>query len=433
MESNNPTTQDFELLTQIDDALCNRPLQPPDYPDQEGRTSDAGLAFHDLMYVMNQAPVIAQIFNHENIVSIVGHIKVRPFVGTAAAGDEQLDRPTDFIVWDFCDAANLSALFEDTPLKSSQQYMPESLCWHVLTSLMRAVTYLHDGKRLFFDPRAKSTESKKWIQVDHDWNPILHRAIEPRNIFFQHPQGTETYGMCKLGSFENAAVTNHIISPGDGPKREEIDNPSCVAIAPRRGWEPWNITRDGIDKDPESFETESSRPYTLADELWSLGAVIFTMMTGQKPVFCCSTYGCCHITTCSQGGCLQNAAARKGCNCAMGGCKHIPNMRCTHEELVMNRPVYNSCLEPIVNIDSHLTQARYSWRLRKVVKDLLYCDPSKKVMISKILPFTKIVMEYYRDWKEGAEDGEAYRDIEDDMAARWEAGKKEKARTVHVL
>lgn len=195
--------------------------------------------FHDL------GASIAQIFNHENIISIAGHIKTHPFIGTApVAGEPQLSRPRNYIVWDYCDAGNLSGLFLCSPHKSPPDfYLPESLCWHVLTSLLNAITYLHDGKRLILDTKEPQGEERQWLPVDQDWNPILHRAIEPRNIFFQHPRGSETYGLCKLGNFEHAAVTNHVIPPGDGPDAVDEDVEISIAMASQRGFESLDTLR----------------------------------------------------------------------------------------------------------------------------------------------------------------------------------------------
>lgn len=226
-------------------------------------------AFHDL------GDSIAQIFNHENIISIAGHIKTHPFIGTApVAGEPQLTRPRNYIVWDYCDAGNLSGLFLCMPRNKSRDfYLPESLCWHVLTSLLNAITYLHDGKRLFLDTKAPAGEERQWLPVDQDWNPILHRAIEPVNIFFQHPRGSETYGLCKLGNFEHAAVTNHIIPPEDGPDVVDEDVEISIAIAARQGFESLDTCtlrhklRTSVTADTEvcigSNDSSSSLPHSI--------------------------------------------------------------------------------------------------------------------------------------------------------------------------
>lgn len=218
-----------------------QPLGVLDGSDAEGddkqETVNEVLAFYNLMYELKVGSTIAQIFNHENIISIAGSIKTRP-----VATSSERAHLEEYIVWDFCDASNLSALFQSKPYSSTKSYLPESLCWHVLTSLLSAITYLHDGKRLFLDTNAPAGEEKKWESVDQDWYPILHRAIEPRNIFFQHPRGIETYGLCKLGNFEHAVVTNHVITPNEEHAMEKHVEISR-AMAPYRGLETLDTTR----------------------------------------------------------------------------------------------------------------------------------------------------------------------------------------------
>ncbi|UKZ79664.1 hypothetical protein TrVFT333_007424 [Trichoderma virens FT-333] len=372
MASNDaPSTPEFELLYQTEHgtwfATKKNDYGSPKYIAQpfgilDGsnledthaaktqETAAASAAFYDLMNNLNQGPTVTQIFNHENIISIAGHIKTHPILGiVSAAEDSQLSSSREYIVLDYCDAGNLSALFQNTPCTSPDFYLPESLCWHVLTSLLNAITYLHDGKRLFLDTMAPRGRERQWLSVDQDWNPILHRAIEPRNIFFQHPRGSETYGLCKLGNFEHAAVTNHVILPGDEADAVNGDAEISRAMAPHRGFESLDTTRHKLHKGAEANST-NNRPYTVADELFSVGAVIFTMMTGREFPFYCK-----------------------------------PAM------------------------------ARYSRGLRQVVADLLALYPSNETKITKVLPLTKLVMEHYRDWKNGTDEGKWYKDIEDDM------------------
>jgi serine/threonine protein kinase len=275
---NTYTTSDFELLSETGQGTwlvtkkndyrgvkyIAQPLGILDRSDVEDakkqETVDTVLAFYNLMYNLNQGPAIAQILNHENIISIAGHIKTHPVVGAVSAAENpELTQPKDYIVWDFCDAANLSALFQSKPYVSSAFYLPESLCWHVLTSLLNAITYLHDGKRLFLDTKASPGEERKWMSVDQDWNPILHRAIEPRNIFFQHPRGIETYGLCKLGNFEHAVVTNHVITPGDIADAVEEDTEISRAMAPYRGLEALDMTRHQLLKSVEAYTAVCTR------------------------------------------------------------------------------------------------------------------------------------------------------------------------------
>ncbi|EHK49879.1 hypothetical protein TRIATDRAFT_188833 [Trichoderma atroviride IMI 206040] len=306
---------------------------------------DEASAFYNLFHSSKIGSAIAQIFNHENIISIAGHIKTHP-----VAKSSECAHLEEYIVWDYCDASNLSALFQSKPSESTEFYLPESVCWHVLTSLLNAITYLHDGKRLFLDTEASGGAKKMWASVDQDWLPILHRAIEPRNIFFQRPRGIETYGMCKLGNFEHAVVTNHVITHdgGDVADKDEVSR----AMAPYRGMEALDATRQQL---LESAETSTAnRPYTVADELFAIGSVIFTMMTGRQPA---------------------------------------------------------------INTDSYLAAAQYSNELKAVARYLLDLH-SGETHVDSVLPTTMAVTEQYQQWKLHSEEGRLYKDIEDDMAAR---------------
>ncbi|KAK4070489.1 hypothetical protein Trihar35433_4956 [Trichoderma harzianum] len=361
---NDSNTSDFQLLYKTEQGIwfatkrneydapkyIAQPLGILDGSGQED-TDEAWKqkAFHDL------GDSIAQIFNHENIISIAGHIKTHPFISTApVASNPQLSRPRNYIVWDYCDAGNLSGLFLCMGLsKSPTFYLPESLCWHVLTSLLKAITYLHDGKRLFLDTNAPAGEERQWLPVDQDWNPILHREIEPRNIFFQHPRGSETYGLCKLGNFEHAVITNHVITPNDEPDVVDEDVETSIAMAARQGFESLDTLRHKL-RTSVTADTADNYPYTIANELFSVGKVLFTMMTGEKS----------------------------------------PS-------------------------SDKLPMTRYSARLQQVVMDLLKPDSRRK--FTKVLPRTKLVMEYYREWKNDTEEGKNYKDIEDDMLPRYEA------------
>lgn len=144
------------------------------------------------------------------------------------------------------------------------------------------------------------------------------------------------------------------------------------------------------------------------------------MMTGRQPRFYCEKYSCCHMTSCFLGGCLQHAAADEDCSCAKGGCQHVPrDQQCTHQYHLHERPRHPDCREPTINTDNYLALAQYSVGLRRVVRDLLAFHPCSKTQIAKVLPLTKLVMDYYWHWKAGTDEGMQYRDVEDDMMARY--------------
>ena len=161
--------------------------------------------------------MLKNLLNHENLVSMIDIIKV----GNHAADPE-------YFLWDFCDAGTLENLLiepEQFPNEHNTYFYPEAFVWHFVVSTLRALAYLHEGYRDFFDP---SDGTRKTYKPDVDWFPILHRQITADNVFFCHPQGKETFGLCKLGEFSRAFVTAHV----SGHAGEKIPAGRGTPVAP---------------------------------------------------------------------------------------------------------------------------------------------------------------------------------------------------------
>ncbi|KAK7409008.1 hypothetical protein QQX98_008827 [Neonectria punicea] len=447
-----PNPAKFELFKEIEDNVwiavvpgdpraeqyLARPLK--DYKPRRGNGSRDG-PWQKLLFEHDQAEALARLLNHENLINLVGTIDRHPFTRTQER-DKGPGKSELYLVWDFCDAMNLSALFSDNPVNDSSFYLPESLCWHVLRSLSRAVTYLHDGKRLKPGATLSLGEPPEFVSVDADWLPILHRAIEPGNIYFQHPRGTETYGQCKLGDFSNAAVTGHgirsaIESAEHHIRRRDIDESDRIpsyglSMARTRGHEPITETSKNLEKDPEALEGEA-RPYTLATELWSIGAVIFTMMTGALLTYCCDECGCAHIERCAAQGCLNNQAHADGCRCLYGGCEHMPREDCDEPESSWTPcPPSHHCRMPTINIDTYLSRAKYTKMLRQIVLELLLYDPmTESPGFQTWFQRAQVIENEYQRWKEMTEEGADYRDLEDDLAERSRVARDKAEGTEH--
>lgn len=387
-------------------------------------------AYRWLMVDGFQDDVLAQILNHENIVSRVGKIHLKPFVGS-----ETKDQGTteEYLVWDFCDAANLSVIFDDNPESDPSYYLPESLCWHVLRSLTRALAWLHDGLRLEFDPSKPEgpwyEHDPKWTAVDDDWLPILHRSIQAKNIYFQHPRGIETYGLCKLADFSTAAVTGHPVRWHTDDENSDIS----YSVTCREGWESIvetsvKMQEDQANLDPVSIplsvllshqtpnHQQKDRVYSLDHELFSIGSIIFTMMTGRQPTYACDKCGCSHITYCP-GGCTPTVLP---CECLYGGCQHVGYARC--DEVRNNWPACtHNCSRQTIHVTGWLLRARYSGMLRTAVQELLLRFGRYEPNASSVKRTARFVERSYRHWREATQEGREYRDIEDDMRARWKA------------
>ncbi|KAL3418048.1 hypothetical protein PVAG01_11058 [Phlyctema vagabunda] len=212
------------------------------------------------------ATSVSRILNHPNIVSLADIVDE---MDTAWAGNHS-GSFASCIIWEDMNAGDLTKLLPSTipPYADVQAWfslvqpdpqrfsLPESLCWHVLTSISRALLWLHYG--------AKETPEVQggWAFQDEDWQTIFHRDINPGNIFFKKPTGDETYGECKLGGFTFCKLAPDIFQP-------EVEVPRDVQAYNRYFWS------------PEIFRREQT--FGIPSEIYALGAVLYNMMTGMPP------------------------------------------------------------------------------------------------------------------------------------------------------
>lgn len=225
------------------------------FQDESGTMTPLGTMLHP--QGMNLLLPIMRIFNHENLINLIDWIQVQRGQTTNYSG-----RSRHYIIWDFCNAGTLENLFFadqvllDSELATDQRlreeasankdhemsadglqpsgFLPEAFCWHVTVSILKALAWLHDGLR---DEWCYVTNNWVIKRADIDWHTILHRNINPANIFFCHPQTRfETYGLCKLGNFSDAFVSgvfngvlNDVVPPALSQK----------VLAPRKGVEPF--------------------------------------------------------------------------------------------------------------------------------------------------------------------------------------------------
>lgn len=113
-------------------------------------------------------------------------------------------------------------------VKEGAGFLPESLVWHVALGVLRALMFLHEGKRdvvsVERDPLTGNFKRVRKVhgppETEPDWLPILHRDVRAENIYLQHPRGVETYGAVKLGGFEHCYVGGAVVMAND--EEEEV-------------------------------------------------------------------------------------------------------------------------------------------------------------------------------------------------------------------
>lgn len=241
------------LAHDINDSLSTDTTKPT----RQNKTTFRHLMETEQRRVLN--PMVT-ILSHDNLVRLKDWVTVKkPLVG----GDIEY---RSYAVWDYCDAGILGNLlvpqyahdinrsrdYPDTDPDSDfdvdgynldpqgrlvkfrgpleryiEPFMPESLCWHVLLSIMKALAWLHDGSWEVLTDK----DGRYEMSPEQDWEPILHRNIHPNNIFFQHPEATEWYGACKLGNYGNLYISGH--HPGNVSQPSDARHFS-KALAPHR-------------------------------------------------------------------------------------------------------------------------------------------------------------------------------------------------------
>ena len=401
---------------------------------------------YDLLQQHQMMNCIAHILNHENVISIAGHINMKPLGGNLE------HRYNAWLVWDYCDAGTLETALTDKRLlaawqRTPQKLLPESLCWHVLISMLRALAWLHDGKRV-------GTEDGRVLsEVDKDWMPILHGCITPKNIHFQHPRGREVFGLCKLANFGTAFVSGkpHIngeVDTGPNPTSygKEFDKGGVVASLRNSIVGSRDEIRHALEEDahltpvrtfafaqkPRNGQLiwvpQKNKPYTVHTELWNLGMVIFRMMTNVEPPSPdgCETchYACTHLQACSQEfpGCRVQAAQSNGCSCKMGGCAHILSAMekgiCPHPR-VSDKCKHRCERSPLWYMDM-LWKRAYSQDLISAVSLLLQLATGSEEMLP-VLATSEIlekVQDLYACWKFETTEGKEHVDVDDDLEMR---------------
>ncbi|KAL1881774.1 hypothetical protein Daus18300_000827 [Diaporthe australafricana] len=260
-------------------------------------------AFSDLLSRGTKG-ALSSLLNHTNLINYTDTVADNILQGRATGTGVSSQR---MLLWDFCDAGTLSNLFNEQPVlpvttgpdndQVVVHFLPEGLCWHVLLSVLKALSWLHEGHRdetrLTMPSGARTADD--WYS-EPDWLPVLHRGVQPDNIFFQHPRGIETYGLCKLGNYSSCAVSNHVnnhsigqvVSATRGDEslvtlRANMASNNMLSIeAVSRAFPgafAFGSLGSGLKLTRATAVKQDQRPYTKATELFQLGSVVYEMMS----------------------------------------------------------------------------------------------------------------------------------------------------------
>ncbi|KAK4224208.1 kinase-like domain-containing protein [Podospora fimiseda] len=370
------------------------------------------------LYMSNAGEPAANVLNHENLLSLQAESVLQEW---QTDDYEQIDAdPMRALLFDYCDAGNLETLLNRPPVIMTLRgpFMPESLCWHVTLSLLRALQWLHQGIRDNYDviedkstrrpyttrTRCHRIRSKSEAQLG--WFPILHRDITPGNVLLNHPKGIETYGTVKLGGMAHCLVTGGM-PPGVGMDAEDapvigydrINDPKDESIpAPPI----WNLREwYGNWKKLGKAQPADKRPYTTGCDIWAVGAILYRMMFGLPP------------------------PAPEECKGASCNSWHWYNSK----DAPPNTPYVQSNTNCVGDHDlqTFCDHLDYSKELKLVAKTLM-CMYRRTTLTSEIMDGA---WRAYSSWVTSTEEGKLYRDVYDDIWFRrnneWRIKRKQQA------
>ncbi|MCJ1461555.1 hypothetical protein MMC07_000152, partial [Pseudocyphellaria aurata] len=213
LETNMYTLSDYEhleVLTPTEERAGQRPVKSKRNSLRGGNIGNAGtisgtrifktrkrrdgkifraVEYIDPAGVMDETKeMLLWLLNHPNLVSLVAVVQDANVGSTAKS----------YAVWEDCNRGTLNRLLWHGA-GQAQIELPESICWHVLDGISKALLWLHYGRKHAF-PYASD------MSHDDGWQPITITEITPANIYFTASRGNETYGDVKLGGFRSARV-----------------------------------------------------------------------------------------------------------------------------------------------------------------------------------------------------------------------------------
>ncbi|KAK4217243.1 hypothetical protein QBC37DRAFT_277584 [Rhypophila decipiens] len=386
------------------------------------RASDAATSETAKLAALNArsglSKALLNLLNHENLVSLHATIVHWPFSAAGQSFGLVPQEKSNIVLWDWCDGGTLAefmlrpgkGVMPTTHLKARDMFMPEGFVWTVLLGMLRALQWLHEGRRDEIVVRAQPLEMdggkrdggrcekvRRVSEPERDWWPVLHRDIRAENIFLCQPRGLESYGGVKLGGFSKAYVSASVAN-GRGPV--VAPNPLAMDEEGRDG------DMAGLREARKRILTEGGlkaeeRPYHTGTEIYYLGRILFKMMTNLElpPGDECPSCGCSHLR-------FDPPRKKKG---SLG---NLPDLTSTD-----GPPCPHECEDKDVNIFSVLLDvgAGYSPGLRsRVMEMLLGFQREVKGAAGNLLA---VAWPEYLAWCK-TEEGALHKDLWDDVWAR---------------
>ena len=186
---------------------------------------------------------------------------------------------------EYRDAGTLQRLISSRiPVHLSEKddpcFLPEDLIWHTLLSLLKSCHYLHTG----------GSTSQADGAGPH-WRPIVHNSINPRSIFYKSIASDTAflsgrYKTCQLGNLSACVVLPRPIDTRTGitnttelKAQKAAFGKLCTScyLVDTAGPPP-----DTRYEAPEFFAWSSNDLPGCPSDMWSIGAVLVTMMTGRN-------------------------------------------------------------------------------------------------------------------------------------------------------
>ncbi|KAK0641063.1 hypothetical protein B0T16DRAFT_461172 [Cercophora newfieldiana] len=349
---------------------------------------------------------VANLLNHPNLLSLHSEIISTPTVGS----DTVTTKRTRFLLWDYCDAGTVASLVDDPPVKKTATgFLPESLVWHVLLDILRALQWLHEGIRDRYDidppaggnPKGRCKRLRKAAEPEAEWMCVLHRNVVPANIFLGQPRGIETYGACKLGNFSRCWVAGH---PDVGIERQqvvgtvgEVEDVSGLEglKAARELWEEERKGAGGIRAAQKAVD-KCVRPFSRGSDLFDLGAVLYQMMTKLK------------LPGREGGVGPEGSSGDVGQECFDCGCNHL-----TMKSDEGYEPCPHGCSFLDVDVDTVFEPLTdYTEELKRMVVWMLKSKWDENARASTMMI---AAWSGFESWAAGTPEGRLYRDLFDDI------------------